>query len=369
MQVRNLTFVGFLTWLIVAVPHTMWMTLTYGIDSPRVIGWFVALTAFLVCFWFATRDSCMGTIKTSLIVAESVLALLLIAINPGGFVPVLLVMIAGQLGQFPLQVSIAWISAMSIILGLLSWEAANDTLIKVAAYFAFQLFAVFAVRIAFEERDARLALAEANAELRVATGLLDMSSRAEERLRIARDLHDLIGHHLTALSLNLEVASHLASDEAREQIEKSKSLTKLLLSDVRDVVSRLREDDPIDLATAIRSLQDVVPTPAIRVQTGTLDVHDPAVAETALRVVQEIVTNAVRHASAKHLWLDVASTDGSLTIDARDDGIGTDRVQFGNGLAGMRERVTQAKGTMEVQSMRGKGFEVRVRLPLEGAAA
>ena len=85
----------------------------------------------------------------------------------------------------------------------------------------------------------------------MATELLEISSRTTERLRIARDLHDLLGHHLTALSLNLEVASHLATGEANEQIEKSKAITKLLLGDVRDVVSRLRNDEPVDLGAAI----------------------------------------------------------------------------------------------------------------------
>jgi signal transduction histidine kinase len=92
------------------------------------------------------------------------------------------------------------------------------------------------------------------------------------------------------------------------------------------------------------------------------------VAQVALRAVQEIVTNAVRHSNARNLWLTVGSAEKTLTVDARDDGGGTDRVVFGNGLRGMRERVQQAGGTLEVASMRGRGFEVHVRLPLGGAA-
>ena len=195
-----------------------------------------------------------------------------------------------------------------------------------------------------------------------------MSSRAEERLRIARDLHDLIGHHLTALSLNLEVASHLAEGQAKERIEKSKSLTKLLLSDVRDVVSRLRADEKVDLGAALASLQEAVPSPNIHVDAAGVSVAEPLVAQTALRAVQEIVTNAVRHSGARNLWLTIAMHDHTLTVDARDDGGGTDRVVFGNGLRGMRERVQQAGGTLEVASMRGRGFEVHVRLPMGTAA-
>ena len=64
------------------------------------------------------------------------------------------------------------------------------------------------------------------------------------------------------------------------------------------------------------------------------------------------------------VWLSIATSDHTLTVDARDDGSGTDRVVFGNGLQGMRERVQQAGGTLEIASMRGRGFEVHVRIPL-----
>jgi signal transduction histidine kinase len=80
--------------------------------------------------------------------------------------------------------------------------------------------------------------------------------------------------------------------------------------------------------------------------------------------VQEIVTNAVRHSGARNLWLKVSMNDQTLAIDARDDGSGCDCVTFGNGLRGMRERVEEAHGSIEVSSMRGRGFEVRVTLPL-----
>src|SRR5947199_59527 len=86
---------------------------------------------------------------------------------------------------------------------------------------------------------------------------------AQSVLAIARDLHDLLGHHLAALSINLEVARHLSAGEALEQIEKSQAVTKLLLSDVRDVVSRLREDEPVDLTAAVKSLGDVIQKPSL----------------------------------------------------------------------------------------------------------
>ena len=69
------------------------------------------------------------------------------------------------------------------------------------------------------------------------------------------------------------------------------------------------------------------------------------------------------------LWVTLATTDHTLDIDARDDGAGTDNIRFGNGLRGIRERVEQVRGSLEVSSMRGRGFNVHVRLPLAGNQA
>lgn len=370
MQIRTLVAAGVLTWVIVALPHVR------DLQWP----WAVCYVAFGALFLLATRTQCPGARELMMTAVQSVLALTCCALAPNGMQPVLLVIVAAQLGHLRPPIAIVWIIIQTIALGFIAPRVSDSPRIALwsaLGYFAFQIFGFLTARIAHDEREAKQALAEANAELRVATGLLDMSSRAEERLRIARDLHDLIGHHLTALSLNLEVASHLAEgqaavpsrhDQLLNQIEKSKSLTKLLLSDVRDVVSRLRENEPVDLGAALESLREAVPSPAIHVDSGGVSVTEPMVAQTALRAVQEIVTNAVRHANARNLWLTLGTADRALTVDARDDGSGTDRVVFGNGLRGMRERVQQAGGTLEIASMRGRGFEVHVRIPLETPA-
>jgi signal transduction histidine kinase len=366
MQFRHLALVGVLTWAIVAVPHVYRLWEGGEVTTLRGAALIACLVAFATCFVIATRENCERRMETMLVAAQSLLALACFALRPGQYLPVLLVIVSAELSHLPFRGAVAWIAVQTAGLLLL---AGWSELFLVMTYFAFQLFAAVAALIAEEERRGRLALAEANAELQVATGLLEISSRTEERLRIARDVHDLIGHHLTALSLNLEVASHQTSGPAREQVEKAQALTKLLLSDVRDTVGRLREQEPVDLTAAMQSLSDVVRQPAIHVETANAAVTDPAVAQTALRVVQEIVTNAVRHSGARNLWLKVLSANGALSIDARDDGVGADTIRFGNGLYGMRERVAHCGGTLDVQSMRGRGFELHVRLPLARSGA
>lgn len=368
MPFRNLVLVGVLTWVLVGVQHVVRGVRSGFLATGPGLLWSACFVVFLVCFLLATRERCDAGPRLLLIGVQSVLALVCMSLHPDWILAVLLVMVAGQLGSLATPAMIAFVAAQSAVLALLEYSRGNEWIPITAAYFTFQLFGAFTARVAQDERRAKQALAQVNAELRVATGLLDLSSRSEERLRISRDLHDLIGHHLTALSLNLEVASHLAEGRALEQIEKSQALTKLLLSDVRDVVSRLRDDESIDLGAALRAIRDAVPSPVVQIDADDFVLHDAAVARTLLRAVQEAVTNAVRHSGAKNLFITLRHLDGSISLDARDDGAGTDVIRLGNGLQGMRERVESAGGTFEARSERGRGFEVQIRLPPSDAA-
>jgi signal transduction histidine kinase len=368
MEFRNLTRVGLLTLVIIMVPGITWELHNGTLATARALGWIAALAAFACCFVVCTRGGCEPRTAVLLTAVESALALFCVSLQPNPFTAVLLVIVAGQLGRLPVRMAVLWIVVQSALLWFLIFMRTDSSFSTVTAYFAFQLFGFFTIRIAHQELVMRQALAEANTELKVATGLLEIESRSEERLRISRDLHDLIGHHLTALSLNLEVATHLTEGNAREQIEKSKALAKLLLSDVRDVVGRLRVNEPIDLGFAVRALRDVIGGPALHLAVAPdLSVNDPELAKVALRAIQEIVTNAVRHSGARNLWLSVVNEDHRLAIDARDDGVGSDDVRFGNGLKGMRERIEEIRGSLQVKSLRGSGFEVHVQLPLTEA--
>ena len=186
-------------------------------------------------------------------------------------------------------------------------------------------------------------------------------------MRISRELHDLVGHHLTALSLNLEVASHLVSGQAHEHVRQAQSVARLLLTDVREVVSQLREDDSIDLTAALEALTEGVPGLNIHLELPPrFTVDDPRRAQLLLRCAQEIITNAVRHANARNLWLKFERTeDRRLTIHARDDGRGAVRLDPGNGLTGMRERLAQFGGQLDIVTSRDQGFSLDAWLPLE----
>lgn len=365
MKIENLTWIGLLTWLIIAVP-SIYAAQAHGMFA-RGDGWvwLGSFVLFLILYLLETRRE--DARARLLIVGESIAALACIALAPAGFQPILLVIVAAQVGVHHYRMALLATVVQTLALGIVLELTGNEDAIAIAfAYFAFQLFAAYTASVARAESEARLALAAVNAELEVTSGLLEITSRTSERLRIARELHDLVGHHLAALSLNLEVASHLTEGKAREQVEKSRGIAKTLLSDVRDVVSRMREDDEVDLGGALRSLRDVISRPAIHLDLPPeLPVRNSAVAQVALRAAQEIVTNTVRHAGAKNLWIRVALRDSLIEIEARDDGAGVPAVHFGNGLRGLKERVEGTGGRLDVSSIQGSGFTVNVALPLE----
>ena len=283
----------------------------------------------------------------------------------------LLVLVALQLGGLlPRRAAVLWISLQTGALLAVVWLHWNWHwgVVLAAAYLPFQLAADAMARLLARETADRERLAAANAELQATRALLARSARDAERARIARDLHDLLGHHLTALSLNLEIASHRADGEARARVETAQSLTKLLLGDVRGAVGALREREDLDLPAALTELARGIPRPRIHIAVGPdVSVGDGAAGEAVVRCAREIVTNAVRHASAENLWLDVMRGRDGLEIRARDDGRGAAELRTGNGLSGMRERLEARGGSLSIETAPGRGFSLRAVLPLPGA--
>jgi signal transduction histidine kinase len=312
-------------------------------------------------------------VQLGLLAVQAGTALVMIVLVCSGHEGALLVLVAAQLGWFmPLRRALLWVAAQAVLMGIilgLGWPL-RTILSLMATYVGFQVLALFSCFLASSEASARSGLARANNELRATGELLANTSRLTERERISRELHDTLGHHLTALSLNLEAASHLANDNTLIQIQRAQSVTKLLLSDLRGVVSALRGEDPIGLAQALRTLVAGVAAPQIHlIIAEDLAIDDPTRAHTVLRCVQEIITNAIRHAAATNLWIELARTGNGIAIQARDDGRGAKELRPGHGLTGMRERLEQVGGRLEIETQPAKGFRLNAWLPLSGGVA
>lgn len=285
---------------------------------------------------------------------------------------ILLLPIAGLLPWMLATLPAAcWLVGQMLVYWVVMWSMPRlgmaDAAIDAGVFLGVSLFIFIGSLAAVREKQARDELRMVNHELRATQALLAQNTRVAERVRIARDLHDLVGHHLTALTLNLEVVTHLVEGKSLEHVQQAHSLAKLLLADVREVVSDMRRDDQVDLAEALRVLVQDVPAPVIHLDLPADHVRvDADRAQVLLRSAQEIVTNTVRHARAENLWIRLSSAQDGLALSARDDGQGVSQVRSGNGLTGMAERLVALGGKLEVESARGAGFTLHLWMPLEG---
>lgn len=247
-------------------------------------------------------------------------------------------------------------------------DSTMEVLISSASFALFQMFAFSASQRAIGERKLREETAALNRELLATRELLSQSAAQDERIRIARDLHDILGHHMTALILNLEVANHKTLDDANDKVQQSLSLAKLLLGDIRTAVSELRQDDNIDLEQSIAKLTSGIPDIDFKLEFSSApELKSVRLAETLLRCTQESITNVLRHSQASQCSI-FLSTEGDLCLlQIKDNGIGVgepNRYIPGNGITGMSERVKALGGQLNYEQST-TGFSVSVKLPLD----
>jgi signal transduction histidine kinase len=360
---------AYATWIVCGVPGAVAV-----LEGRMAPGWSWMWAAAFLAFG-AAYTACGGGIferiarpvQIALLAVQVGAAALLVAVSGSGQPAALFVIVAAELPfVFGARATFAWMVAQSLLVGALFWSINGPMMAIVGggAFAGFQMFAVSTAWLTRSESLARQALARTNAELTATRELLAENSRVAERLRIARDLHDTMGHHLTALSLQLEVASRLTDGPAAAHIREAHGVARLLLADVRDVVSKLRDSRHIDLTQALRAL--TLAPGGLRIHLDIperLELDDSAQAQALLRCVQEVITNAARHASAQNLWITIEQRPDGVDLQARDDGKGADTPAWGNGLRGMRERFEEYAGRVEVKSAAGRGFEVRAFLP------
>ena len=234
-----------------------------------------------------------------------------------------------------------------------------------ALFGTFHLFALISARTAVRAEQARNRAEALNRELIATQHLLSEASRQSERTRIARDLHDLLGHHLTALSINLQIAERLSDGEARSKVEECHALARLLLSDVREAVSTLREEGGVDFARAVNLLTQNAPELDVELTIeDDLRIDDVEVAESLLRCVQEAVTNTLRHSGARRSFIRLWRENGQIHLEVRDDGRADD-VAEGNGLSGMRERLASLQGSLRLDRV-DDALRLHVQIPVRG---
>ena len=254
--------------------------------------------------------------------------------------------------------------------------AISQYLLGIGAALVFTLvFTGVAVREqASREEAGRLAieLGEANQKLReYAIRVVDLATM-EERNRLAREIHDSLGHYLTVINVQLEAAQAvLDQDPARARLAMSRAqrLTQEGLDAVRQSVAALREA-PLSnrsLVEAVRSLLDEVRTGGVVTQMVVLGRPRPAGTKeelTLFRVAQEGLTNVRKHARASRVTLTLDyETPGRVVLTVQDNGIGAAQVDGGFGLLGLRERVQLLGGDIHIDTAPGRGLSLSVAVP------
>ena len=350
---RWLVAAGLATWLAVGLsPWRAWA-------SPA---WLAAHAVFGLGFVVATTRRAGVTTRRAALAIQSAAALVASALAAGSLAPVLLVVVAGQApALLAPRAAMVWVAAQSS--ALIMAAAWTGDVLAAAPYLAFQLFALAASHFAEAEARARQALAVASADLAIAHAREGEARGAVERLRLSRELHDSVGHHLTALSLELEIGIHASGDRVGESVHHARQLVRELLAEVRSVVSGMREAAPFDLPAALHVLAAGVASPRIHLALPDAPWTDHAAGHALFRCAQEAVTNTVRHAAAENLWLALVRTADAWTLSARDDGRGSAELRRGNGLTGLGERVAELGGALELDAGRGHGFTLRASVP------
>lgn len=255
-------------------------------------------------------------------------------------------------------VVIVWFTLYSI-----RWEHKN-VIFYGLLYSTFHFFAVFMNFETVKAEKASLEAQRLNKELQATQHLLSEASRQNERTRIARDLHDLLGHHLTALIINLQVASHLSQGQARDKVEQCHSLAKLLLSDVREAVSTLRENQRLDFEKMLGLMIEKVPQLNIHCQLEAgFSLEQIELAKALLSCIQEAITNSLRHSGASEFWITIKTSDSELFLELYDNGQLNKKFSPGNGLSGMKERVEEFSGQMTTSRVQS-ALKIDIRIPL-----
>jgi two-component system sensor histidine kinase DesK len=304
-------------------------------------------------------------VHVALLATLAALALYLeVAFGSGIPYQFMFVVIAAAVTLPTLPAASAIVAIMALTSGIYAlrsgWDALSSTWESAVAPFAIVGFSMIIVN--------RLVLTVR--ELRAAREEIARLAVAEERLRFARDLHDLLGHSLSSITLKSELAGRLlpvAPDEAAAEVRDIEGVARNALREVREAVAGYRQPTlDEELASAQQILEAAGIACQIERSVGVLPNDVDAVLAWTVR---EGTTNVIRHSHAKHCEIHLMQESKEIHAEISDDGVGFssegDETNInGSGLSGLAERVAASSGKFEAKTPSGGGFSLRVSLPL-----
>lgn len=378
-----LRLAAFGAWLSVAV--TVLITIWPG--SSRASGWgnFWLVLTLLIAFGAAlmhclrrpsTATLTMGTY--ALLLAQSVVAMTVSSD--------LLYVLALELGLvLPRRVAWRWFALQLIATLVLALVLIQDgsfvgsealrampkrwqVALTLAEVLGWQLLAFAGGMVAATHIRALVEVRRLMAEVDASRLMLEQTTRSAERMHIARELHDTLGHRLAALGVHLDLASRHANGATADALREAHEATRGLLAEVRDVVGTLRRPEPLELKRAIaRRLEQTAGLQVELAVSPGFEVREASQAHALFRCAQEALANTLRHASARRVELELRQDASGTMLRVKDDGVGVVDLREGNGLQGMRERVVAIGGRLDFHTAPRQGFEVRAWFPPQGS--
>ncbi len=324
-------------------------------------------TALFVCVYLALLPPMPWLLKQGergILIALGALPAIAIAVLLGGAPPsyvslfVYFVVAAGLL--LPTRAAVVVIFATA--LGVAIAGAVRDTDDGALAATVLTIVALGVLMTAFGR------ISRANRELRATREELARLAVSQERLRIGRDLHDLLGHSLSVIALKSELARRLvqgAPDRAAAELAEIESVARDALAEVRETVEGYRRPA---LAEELEGARAALAAAGIdcELEGAGVDVPDEVDAVLAW-AVREGTTNVIRHSHARHCAIRIRSDGAQAAVEIEDDGHASPPQRRGSGLSGLRERAQQLRGDVEAGLRPEGGFLLRLTVPLAGA--
>lgn len=369
---------AWVTWLIVSGFSLLVMAQTDRFSLTYLLVTTLLYIAYFVLWTFISADSEVSErhVDTKRIIAMVTLYFVIVAIYfavPITFVAIFMVIYSAITPYFMSIRRAAMISpflALPLFLVYHFYWHIEGAFMTAILFWTFNIFSLVMVNTSIRERDARLEAEMTSRKLEATQSLLNEAVKQSERVRIARNIHDLLGHHLTALTINLQVASRKSEGEVKDSIDQCHQLAKLLLSDVREAVSDIREKSTLDIKTSIKSMVDKLPQLQVEI---TIDEHmhidDIQIADAILKTIQESITNTLKHAKGSRIIIHIhhelreSSNNKQICVNIKSDGNQPKEIKQGNGLHGIKERLCAINGTANFM-IKDNSFNTQLTIPV-----
>jgi len=354
------------------------------LDVILIILFGMAYIAFGIYGYAYTARSEVLILKLFYFAVQIPLGSLIISLGKGsGFNALLLLPLAGQ-AVVLLPELMAYLANLGIVATYLiavhsftpAWP---DVWTNLPIFLAGLFFIVVFTQVAVGEEKARKQverllneLQESNRQLSEYSLKVEELAVVEERNRMAREIHDGLGHYLTTVNVQIQAALATLENKparAREMLQKASKLSQEALADVRNSVATLRApmDENLPLEQIIRNVLKGCECETLKTSfmlLGSERSVSPQARFTLFRTAQEAVNNVQKHSHASNLWVSLDfSTEKKTKLTIKDDGIGSNNVDGGFGLLGLRERARFVNGDIKIISSPGIGFEIQLMVP------